>query len=126
MCDGCSQWTHTCCGGVEEAEYLLLTTHQSSEWLCPSCAQSKLSIANLSLLDINTLPMLLQSKIDEVSSTPSNTEFPGVSKTSFQHSESHSEDRAKKRSAKNRKYYERHIKQGYWQIENRNMMKILT
>ena len=31
-----------------------------------------------------------------------------MSKTNLQHSESHSEDRAKKRSAKNRKYYERH------------------
>ena len=42
MCDSCSQWTHARCGGVEEAEYVLLTAHQSSEWLCPSCVQSKL------------------------------------------------------------------------------------
>ena len=31
-----------------------------------------------------------------------------MSKTSLQHSGSHSEDSAKKRSAKDRKYYERH------------------
>ena len=108
MCDGCSQWTHARCGGVEEAENLLLTTHQSSEWLCPSCVQSKLSITSLSLLGNSTSPMLLQPKINEVSSTPSDTEFPGVNKTSLQHSKLHSEDCAKKRSAKNRKYYERH------------------
>ena len=102
MCDGCSQWTHAHCG-VEEAEYLLLTAHQSSEWLCPSCVQSKLSIASLSLLGINTSPILLQPKIDE-----SDTEFPAVSKKNLQHSGLHSEDHAKKQSAKNRKYYERH------------------
>ena len=52
--------------------------------------------------------MLLQSKIDEVSSTLSNTELSGVSNTSLQHSGSHSEDGAKKQSAKNREYYETH------------------
>ena len=83
MCDGCSQWTHTRCGGVEEAEYLLLTAQESCEWFCPSCVQSKLPIASLSLLGINT--MLLQSEIDEVSCTLSDTELPGVSKTSLQH-----------------------------------------
>ena len=103
MCDSCSQWTHARCGGVEEAEYVLLTAHQSSEWLCPSCVQSKLSISSLSLLDNTTSLMLLQPKIDD-----SDTEVPGVNKTNLQNSESHSEDRAKKRSAKNRKYYERH------------------
>ena len=82
MYDGCSQWTHAHCGGVEEAEYLLLTAEQSSEWLCPSCVQSKLSIASLSLLGINTSLMLLQPKIDE-----SDTEFSGVSKTNLQHLE---------------------------------------
>ena len=102
MCDSCSQWTHARCGGVEEAEYVLLTAHQSSEWLCPSCVQSKLSISSLSLLDNTTSLMLLQPKIDD-----SDTEVPGVNKTNLQNSESHSEDRAKKLSAKNRKYYER-------------------
>ena len=52
--------------------------------------------------------MLLQSKIDEVNSTLSDIKLPGVSDTSLQHSESHSEDGTKKRSAKNRKYYETH------------------
>ena len=54
ICDSCSQWTHTHCGGVEEAEYLLLTARQSSEWLCPSCVQSKLSIGSLSLVGNNS------------------------------------------------------------------------
>ena len=119
MCNGCSQWTHTRCGGVKEAEYLLLTAHQSSEWLCPSCVQSKLSIASLSLLGINTSPMLLQPKIDE-----SDTEFSGVNKTNLQHSESHSEDRAKKRRTKKESIM-KGIKQGYWQIENINIVKML-
>ena len=105
MCDGCSQWTHARCGGVEEAEYLLLTAQESCEWFCPSCVQSKLPTASLSLLGINTSSMLLESKID---STLSDTKFPGVSNTSLQHSGSCGEDGAKKRSAKNRKYYETH------------------
>ena len=46
MCDGCSHWTHAHCDGVGEAEYLLLTTQQSSEWFCPL---SLLSISSLSL-----------------------------------------------------------------------------
>ena len=25
MCDGCNQWTHARCGGVDEAEYVLLS-----------------------------------------------------------------------------------------------------
>ena len=108
MCDGCSKWTHARCGGMEEAEYLLLTAQESCEWFCPSCVQSKLPTASLSLLGINNSSMLLQSKIDEVSSTLNDTELPGVSNTSLQHSGSHSEDGAKKRSAKDRKYYERH------------------
>ena len=48
--------------------------------------------------------MLPQPKIDE-----SDTEFPGVSKTNLQHSELHSEDRAKKQSAKNRKRHKARI-----------------
>ena len=108
LCDGCSQWTHARCGGVEEAEYLLLTAQESCEWFCPSCVPSKLPAASLSLLDINNSSMLLQSKIEEVSSTLSNTELSGVSNTSLHHSGAHSEDCAKKRSAKNRKYYETH------------------
>ena len=66
---------------IDEAEYLLLATHQSSEWLYPSCVQSKLSIASLSLLSIYTSPMLLQPKIVEGSSTPSDAEFPGMRST---------------------------------------------
>ena len=100
--DTCSLWW---CG---EAGYLLLTAQESCEWFCPSCVPSKLPAASLSLLDINNSSMLLQSKIEEVSSTLSNTELSGVSNTSLQHSGSHSEDCAKKRSAKNRKYYETH------------------
>ena len=103
MCDGCSQWTHARCGGVGEAEYLLLTAYDSCEWLCPSCVQSKLPIAS-----INTSPMFLQPKIYEVSSTLSDTELSCVSKGILQHSGSHSDDHARKRSFKNRKYYERH------------------
>ena len=108
MCDGCSQWTHARCGGVEVAEYLLLTAQESCEWFCPSCVRSKLSIASLSLLGINNSSILLHSKVDEVSSALNDTELSGVDKTSLQHSESHSEDGAKKRSAKDRKYYEKH------------------
>ena len=50
LCDGCSQWTHARCGGVEEAEYLLLTAQESCEWFCPLCTQST---ASLSISGIN-------------------------------------------------------------------------
>ena len=108
MCDGCSQWTHARCGGVKEAEYLLLTAQENCEWFCPSCVQSKYLTSSLSLMGINTSSMLLHSKLDEVSSTLNDTELSGVSKTSLQYSGSHSEDGAKKQSAKDRKYYEKH------------------
>ena len=70
MCNGCCQWTHAHCGGVEEAEYLLLTAQESCEWFRPSCVQSKLPTASLNLMGINTSSILLQSKIDEVSRGP--------------------------------------------------------
>ena len=103
MCDGCSQWTHARCGGVGEAEYLLLNAQESCEWFCPLCIRSKLPISSLSLLDMNTL---LQPQIHEVSTTLTDAKHPGVSETSLQHS--HSENCAKKRSAKDKNYYERH------------------
>ena len=106
MCDSCSQWTHARCGDVGEAEYLLLTTQESTEWFCPLCIQSKLSISNLSLLDMNTSSMLLQPQIDVVTTTLTDTKHPGVSKTGFQHSDS--ENRAKNRSDKDKNYYERY------------------
>ena len=97
---------HACCGGVGEAEYLLLTAQESTEWFCPLCIQSNLSISNLSLLDMNTSSMLLQPQIDEVTTTLTDTKHPGVSKTGFQHA--HNENRAKNWSAKDKNYYERH------------------
>ena len=106
MCDGCSQWTHACCGGVGEPEYLLLTAEQSSKCFCPLCIQPKLSISNLILLDMNTSSMLLQPQMDEVTTTLTDTKHSGVSKTGFQHSGS--ENRAKNRSGKDINYYERH------------------
>ena len=99
---------NTCC--------LLL---MSCEWFCPSCVQSKLQIASIA-----TSPMLLQPKIDEVSSTLSDTELSCVSKRILQHSGSHSDDHARKRSfKKKREGTMKDIKQGYWQVENRNIMK---
>ena len=106
MCDGCSQWTHARCGGVGEAEYLLLTAQESTEWFCPLFIQSNLSISNLSISDMNTSSMLLQPQIDEVTTTLTDTKHPGVSKTGFQYA--HNENRAKNRSAKDKNYYERH------------------
>ena len=106
MCDSCSQWTHARCGDVGEAEYLLLTTQESTEWFCPLCIHSKLSISNLSLLDMNTSSMLLQPQIDVVTTTLTDTKHPGVSNTGFQHLDS--ENRAKNRSDKDKNYYERH------------------
>ena len=52
MCDGCSQWTHACCGSVGEGEYLLLTADKKSQWFCPLCTQS---VASLNLSGINQL-----------------------------------------------------------------------
>ena len=52
--------------------------------------------------------MSLQPKIVEVNTIQTDAKHPGVCETSPHHSGSHSEDRAKKQSAKNRKYYERH------------------
>ena len=88
MCDGCSQWTHAHCGGVGEAEYLLLTAQESCEWFCPLCVQSKLPIASLSLSGINTSSISLQ-QLDEVDITLSGSKLLGVSETSLQHSGSH-------------------------------------
>ena len=34
-CDGCDKWTHAQCGNVGEAEYLLLTSQEGSEWFSP-------------------------------------------------------------------------------------------
>ena len=79
---------------VEEAEYLLLTAQDSCKWFCPLCIRTKNSSS--SLLDMNTL---LQPQIHEVST-------PGASETTLQHS--HSENCAKKRSAKHKNYYEKH------------------
>ena len=56
LCDGCSQWTHARCGGVQEAEYLLLTAQESCEWFCPLCTQST---ASLSISDVNNSLMSL-------------------------------------------------------------------
>ena len=105
MCDGCSQWTHAQCGSVGEAEYLLLTADEKSQWFCPLCTQS---VASLNLSGINNSFVSLQPKIVEVNTIQTNAKHPGVSETSLQNSGSHSEDRTKKRSAKNKNYYERH------------------
>ena len=105
LCDGCSQWTHARCGGVEEAEYLLLTAQESCEWFCPRCTQST---ASLSISGITNSLTSLQPIIDEANTIQTDAKHPDVSETSLHHSESHSEDRAKKRSTKNRNYYERH------------------
>ena len=105
LCDGCSQWTHARCGGVEEAEYLLLTAQESCEWFCPLCTQST---ASLSISGINNSLTSLQPIIDVVNTIQTDAKHPDVSETSLHHSGSHSEDRAKKRSTKNRNYYERH------------------
>ena len=64
MYDGCSHWKHAQCD-VGEAEYLLLTV-QHSEWFCPLCIQSKLLLYSSSLLDTNTLSMLLQPQMNRV------------------------------------------------------------
>ena len=50
----------------------------------------------------------LQPKIVEVNTIQTNAKHPGVSKRSLQHSGPHSEDRAKKRSTRNKNHYERH------------------
>ena len=105
LCDGCSQWTHARCGGVEEAEYLLLNSQESCEWFCPLCTQST---ASLSISGINNSLMSLQPIIDEANTIQTDTKHPDVSETSLHHSGSHTEDRAEKRSTKNRNYYERH------------------
>ena len=76
MCDGCSQWTHAHCGGVEEAEYLLLTAQESCEWFCPLCTQT---IASLSISGINNSLMSLQPKIVEVNTIQTDAKHPGVS-----------------------------------------------
>ena len=107
MCDGCSQWTHACCGSVGEGEYLLLTADKKSQWFCPLCTQS-VATCSLNLSGINNSFVSLQPKIVEVNTIQTNAKHPGVSETSLQHSGSHSEDRAKKLSAKNKNYYERH------------------
>ena len=52
--------------------------------------------------------MPLQPNIVEVNTIQTDAKHPGVSETSLPHSGSHSEDRTKKQSAKNRNYYERH------------------
>ena len=79
-------------------ERLLLTAEQSSKWFCPLCLQSKLPVSGLSLL---------QPQTDEVSTALTDIKHPDVSKTSLQHS--HSENHAKKPSAKDKNYYyERH------------------
>ena len=44
------QYLCTLCGGVEEAEYLLLTSQESCECFCPLCTQST---ASLSISGIN-------------------------------------------------------------------------
>ena len=105
LCNGCSQWTHARCGGVEEAEYLLLTSQENCEWFCPLCTQST---ASLSISGINNSLTSLQPIIDEADTIQTDAKHPDVSETSLHHSGSHSEDCAKKRSTKNRNYYERH------------------
>ena len=108
MCDGCSHWTHAHCDGVGEAEYLLLTTQQSSEWFCPL---SLLSISSLSLWSWTLHLRYYNQIIDEVTTTLTAIKHPGVSK-SFQHV--HNENNAKKLSAKDKNYYERHKARIQW------------
>ena len=84
---------------TEEPPQVPMFGNQCKHTLTTSNSETDLSdaltvIASLSLLGNNTSPMSLPPKIDEVSSTLSDTEFPGVSKTSLQQAESHSEDRA--------------------------------
>ena len=66
------------------------------------------TIAILSISGINNLLMPLQLKIVEVNTIQTDDQHPGVCETSLHHSASHSVDCTKKRSAKNRNYYERH------------------
>ena len=53
-CDRCNKWTHACCGGVGEMEYLILTAQEGCEWFCPLCIQSNHQFASLSTFDLNT------------------------------------------------------------------------
>ena len=71
-------------------------------------ARNQLSISSLSISGINNSLMSLQPIIDEPNTIQTDAKHPDVSETSLHHSGSHSEDRAKKRSTKNRNYYERH------------------
>ena len=105
LCDGCSQWTHARCGSVGEGEYLLLTADKKSQWFYPLCTQL-VATCSLNLSGINLFASL-QPKIVKVNTIQTNAKHPGVSETSLQHSGSHSENRAKKRSARNKNYYER-------------------
>ena len=123
MCDGCSQWTHARCGGVREAEYLLLTAELTSEWFCPLCIRSKLPNSGLSVLDTNTSTMLLEPQIVEVNTIQTTAKHPGVNETSLQHSDS--KDCAKKRSAKNKKYYMKEIEQEFYPKESSDTRKML-
>ena len=96
---------HPRCGSVGEGEYLLLTADKKSQWFYPLCTQS-VATCSLNLSGINSFASL-QPKIVEVNTIQTNAKHPGVSETSLQHSGSHSENRAKKRSARNKNYYER-------------------
>ena len=64
-CDRCDKWTHARCGDVGEAEYSLLATHESHQWLCPVCIRLELPFTNSSLAETNTSGVRLEDGCDE-------------------------------------------------------------
>ena len=48
LCDGCEEWTHAKCCGIDVSEYERLGASPNEEWLCPGCVRAELPFANAS------------------------------------------------------------------------------